>query len=80
MRARGLQLVAAALVAALVPCAARAEQLVLIPSTTTVFIRSPPKLSSIAEEYDEKSKCEGQKVGCWEMRSRLDFNVVRTIQ
>jgi uncharacterized protein (TIGR02186 family) len=40
MRARGLQLVAAALVAALVPCAARAEQLVLVPSTTTVFIRS----------------------------------------
>jgi uncharacterized protein (TIGR02186 family) len=40
MRARGIVLVAAALVAGLMACAARAEQLVLIPSTTTVFIRS----------------------------------------
>jgi len=40
MRARGLQLVLAALVTSLLPCAVGAEQLVLIPSTTTVFIRS----------------------------------------
>jgi uncharacterized protein (TIGR02186 family) len=40
MRTRGIALVVAALVADLIACPARAEQLVLIPSTTTVFIRS----------------------------------------